>query len=86
VNYDVDAVLDDCGAMLYDDSQKVGARGSGAAASAVVLASYLYQQLSQGLLNRIMLVGTGALLSPTTTLQGESIPGIAHGITIEKPM
>lgn len=86
IQYDVDAVLDDCGAMLYDDSQKVGARGSGAAASAVVLGSYLYQQLMQGKLNRIMLVGTGALLSPTTVLQGESIPGIAHGITIEKPM
>ena len=86
VNYDVDAYLEDCGAMLFDDKQKVGAKGSGCAASAIVMASYLYEKLMQGQFNRIMLVGTGALLSPTTTLQGESIPGIAHALTIEKPV
>lgn len=83
-NYEVDAYLDDCGAMLYEDSQRTGAKGSGAAASAIVMASYLYQKLSTGEFNRIMLVGTGALLSPVTTLQGESIPGVAHALTIEK--
>ncbi|AZR72312.1 stage V sporulation protein AD [Anoxybacter fermentans] len=85
-NYDVDAILDDCGVMLYNDDQKTGAKGSGAAASAIVLASYLYQKLNQGEFNRIMIVGTGALLSPITALQGDSIPSIAHGITIEKPV
>ncbi len=81
--YDVDVVLDDCGAMLYSDDQKTGAKGSGAAASAIVLASYIYQKLIEGHLKRIMIVGTGALLSQISSLQGESIPGVAHGITIE---
>ena len=82
-NYNLDLVLDDCGTMLYSDDQKTGAKGSGAASSAIVLASYLYQKLQEGHLNRIMVAGTGALLSPITSLQGESIPGIAHCITIE---
>ena len=69
--------------MLYSYEQKTGAKGSGAASSAIVLASYLYQKLQEGHLNRIMVAGTGALLSPITSLQGESIPGIAHCITIE---
>lgn len=85
-SYNVDAVIEDCGAMLYSQEQKTGAGGSGAAASALVLASYFYQKLKQGEFCRIMVVGTGALLSPTSSLQGESIPGIAHAITIEKPV
>ncbi|MCK4260562.1 MAG: stage V sporulation protein AD [Halanaerobiales bacterium] len=80
---DVDVVLDDCGAMLFSDDQHTGAKGSGAASSAIVLASYLYQKLMGGQFKRIMVVGTGALLSPVSTLQGETIPGVAHGITIE---
>lgn len=84
--FDLDVVLNDCGAMLYSQKQPTGSGGSGVAASAIVLASYLYQELSQKKLQRIMLVGTGALLSPISTLQGETIPGIAHAITIEKPI
>ncbi len=85
INYDVDEVLEDCGAMLYSQEQNTGSGGSGAAASAIVLASYLYQKLTLGEFQRIMVVGTGALLSPVSSLQGDTIPGIAHGITIEKP-
>ncbi|WP_330389183.1 hypothetical protein [Alkaliphilus peptidifermentans] len=49
----------------------------------MVFCGYLNKQLSEGILNRVLLVSTGALFSPTSAQQGESIPGIAHAITIE---
>jgi stage V sporulation protein AD len=74
---------DDCGMIIYNSDQKVGAGGSGCACSATVAASYLLPYINNNHFNRIFLVATGALLSPLTNLQGESIPGIAHGIVIE---
>lgn len=74
---------DDCGVMIYNSSQKVGAGGSGCGCLAVVLSSYLLLQLMLGNLNRILVLGTGALLSPRTYLQGESIPCIAHALALE---
>lgn len=76
--------LADCGIMLYEsEDQDVHSGGSGTACSALVFGSYLYRQLLSGDLNRILLVATGALLSPTTFQQGESVAGIAHAIAIE---
>jgi len=77
-------VLNDCGIIIYDPKQDVHAGGSGAACSALVTGGYLYKELLNGNWNRILLVATGALLSPTTIQQGESIPGIAHAIAIER--
>lgn len=81
--YDVSNVFMDCGVEIFDaERQDTHAGGSGCGCSAVVFAGYLYKALKAGKLKRIMLVSTGALLSPTIIQQGESIPGIAHAVTI----
>ncbi len=69
----------DCGLMIFDrDKQDVHAGGSGCGCSASVLCSYILRQMEQKQLRDVLFVGTGALMSPTTSQQGESIPGIAH--------
>lgn len=83
--FNVEKVFDDCGAMIFDpEKQDTHAGGSGCGCSAVVLNGYLYKEIKKGRLRNVLLVATGALLSPTTTWQGESIPSIAHAIAIEK--
>ncbi|UVI32031.1 stage V sporulation protein AD [Paenibacillus spongiae] len=77
-------VFNDCGLMVYDvDRQKVQAGGSGCGCSAVVTYGHLLKRLRQGELKRILVVATGALLSPLSYQQGESIPCIAHAVSIE---
>lgn len=73
----------DCGILIFDEDQDVHAGGSGAACCASVFAGDVHRRLSGGDLRRVLLVATGALLSPTTYLQGESIPGIAHAVAVE---
>lgn len=73
----------DCGVLLYDDSQKVDSGGSGCGCSACVLCGPLLKKMQAGEINRLLFVATGALMSPTTSFQGESIPGIAHAVAIE---
>lgn len=76
----------DCGLMLYDrERQDVHAGASGCASSALVTYGYLYRQLVEKKIGRILLVATGALHSPTSFQQGGSIPGIAHAVSIEMP-
>jgi stage V sporulation protein AD len=75
---------DDCGLMLYDRSkQMVQAGGSGCACSALVTYGHLLKKMQKGELNRILVVATGALLSPLSYQQGETIPCIAHAVSIE---
>lgn len=75
----------DCGLLLYDlDRQDMHCGGSGCGCSAAVLNGYLLSALRQGQLRRILFAPTGALLSPTATSQGESIPGICHVLCIAK--
>ncbi|AGB18944.1 stage V sporulation protein AD [Thermoanaerobacterium thermosaccharolyticum] len=74
----------DCGIEIYDESQDVHSGGSGAGCSAVVLNGWLLNQIKNGTFNRVLFIATGALLSPTSTQQGESIPGIAHAVTISR--
>lgn len=82
--YDLSKVFKDCGLEIFDiERQDTHSGGSGCGCSAVVFCGYLYEQLKLKDLKKIMLVTTGALLSPTSSLQGESIPCIAHAITIE---
>ncbi len=76
--------LNDCGAMVYKKEQKPGQGGSGAGCSASVYCAYLHRQLCDGAWKRILFVPTGALLSKASSLQGESIPGIAHAVEIVK--
>lgn len=77
--------LNDCGAMVYSSKQKVGAGGSGCAASAVVFDSYLVPGLLQGRFKKVLLIATGALFSPLTYNQGETIPCVAHAIALSAP-
>ena len=76
-------IFNDCGIMIFDTKQDVHAGGSGCGCSATVFAGFLYDGLKSGKLNRILLVPTGALLSPTSVQQGETIPCIAHALSIE---
>lgn len=74
---------DDCGVLLFDPQrQDVHAGASGCGCSAVVLTGYLLRQMALGKLENLLFCGTGALHSPTATMQGESIPGICHAVAI----
>lgn len=82
--YDISKNYIDCGDEIFDkERQKVNCGGSGCGCSAVVSCGYIYKNIIQGNLKKILIVSTGALLSTTTSLQGESIPGIAHAVSIE---
>ena len=90
--YAVDEKYFDCGMEIYHaEQQDVHAGGSGCGCSAVVLGAGFLPQMKADVENRkwgkttcrLLFVGTGALLSPVTVQQGESIPGIAHGVLIE---
>ncbi|MGI6128811.1 MAG: stage V sporulation protein AD [bacterium] len=82
--YDIDNNYMDCGVLIFDPDQDAHVGGSGCGCSAVVFANYFYPQLAQGIYQRMLFVSTGALLSPTSYQQGESIPSIAHAVVIEK--
>lgn len=74
----------DCGDEIFDkERQDVKCGGSGCGCSAVVSCGYIYKNMLKGKFKKVLLVSTGALHSPTSTLQGESIPGIAHAVAIE---
>lgn len=75
----------DCGIMLFDrNKQDVHAGGSGCGCSAGVLGSTILPAMQQGALRNILFIATGALMSPTSSQQGESIPGIAHLIHLSR--
>jgi len=76
--------LADCGTLIFDvTKQDVHAGGSGCGCSAITLCGYLLDQLNCGKLKKILFCGTGALLSPTSSQQGMSIPGVCHAVVIE---
>lgn len=76
--------LCDCGLMIYDlKTQSVGCGGSGCGCSAVVTAGYFYENLKNGTLSKIALIGTGAMMSPKSLKQGLSIPAVAHLVTLK---
>lgn len=75
--------LVDCGTLIYDlRGQDVHCGGSGCGCSAVVLTGYLLNGMRAGQWKNILFCGTGALLSPTSMQQGESIPSICHAVAI----
>ncbi len=76
----------DCGKMIFSRAiQDTHSGGSGCGCSAVVLASYLLPKLQCGELRRMLYMATGAMMSPDSVKQGQSIPGIAHLICLESP-
>ena len=73
----------DCGLLLYDrKAQDMHAGGSGCGCSAAVLNGFLLGGLRQRRWKRVIFAPTGALLSPTSSFQGESIPGICHAVVL----
>ena len=82
--YDISAVHMDCGIEIYDsETQNTNAGGSGCGCSAVTLSAYILPKLRQGTYKRVLFVPTGALLSTVSFNEGQSVPGIAHGVVIE---
>jgi stage V sporulation protein AD len=73
----------DCGLLIYKKDQPVQSGASGAGCSATVLYGHLLNQLKKGVYKRILVCATGALLSPISFQQKESIPCIAHAVSIE---
>lgn len=73
----------DCGQMIFNDNQKTFQGGSGAGCSAAVFNSYILSKLKSGELRKVLFAPTGALLSPLSCQQGDSIPGICHAIVVE---
>ncbi len=76
--------LTDCGVLIYDPSvQDVHCGGSGCGCSAAVLSGLILPGMAAGRWRRVLFCGTGALLSPTSSQQGESIPGICHAVVLD---
>ncbi len=81
--YDISKNYKDCGCMIYDiNEQDVHSGGSGCGCIASVFCGHIMNEIRAKRLKKILVMGTGALLSTTSSLQGESVPGIAHGVVI----
>lgn len=82
--YNIKSNYNDCGVLIFDkNSQDTHSGGSGCACCGTVFSGYLFKQLQEKKYKKILLIATGALTNSTTSQQGESIPGIAHAISIE---
>ncbi len=73
----------DCGLEVFSPAQDTHAGGSGCGCSAVTLCGHIFRRFQRGELRRVLFMATGALLSPTSSQQGDTIPGIAHAIALE---
>ncbi len=74
----------DCGLMIYDlDNQQVFAGGSGCACCGVVSYGYIFKEMLEGRLKKVLICATGALMNTNMSLQKESIPAVAHAIVWE---
>ena len=83
--YDISSNYEDCGVMIFNPKeQDVHAGGSGCGCSAVVFAGELMGRLKRAEISKLLFVGTGALLSPVSSGQGQPVLGIAHAIGIER--
>ena len=81
--FDIENQHVDCGELVYNICEDEYQGGSGAGCSSLVFSSYIYEKLKKKKLKKVLLIATGALLSSVSTLQGESIPGIAHAVSVE---
>ena len=80
---DIEGRHEDCGKLMFDEEQNVHCGGSGCGCAATLLSGYFLPKIESGEINRVLFLATGALLSPVSSLQGESIPSIAHAVVIE---
>lgn len=82
---DLGSHYNDCGNLVFfNEEQDTHAGASGCGCSAIVFCGYIMEKLKKGELNNILLVGTGALMNPGALTQGESIPAIAHAVSIQR--
>ena len=82
--YDISQIHMDCGIEIFDpQKQGTHAGGSGCGCSAVVFSSYIIDNVRDGKWKRILFIPTGALLSTVSYNEGQSVPGIAHGVIVE---
>ena len=82
--YPLGELYNDCGKMIFDESQDAHAGGSGCGCSASVLTAHLLPKMERGEIKRLLFMATGALMSPLTVQQKESIPGVAHLVYFER--
>lgn len=73
----------DCGMLIYNDNQQVFSGGSGCGCSAVMTYGHFIKELQRKNIKKILVVATGALMSPMSYQQKESIPSVAHAVSIE---
>lgn len=82
--HDIEGIHADCGLIIYDrEKQDKHAGGSGCGCSAVVVSANILKAMRRGVLKNVLFVGTGALMSPMSLQQGQSIPGIGHLVHFE---
>lgn len=80
----IDERYRDCGLMIFDPEDDVHSGGSGCGCSASVLGAHILPNIRSGQWKRVLFMATGALMSTTSSQQGESIPGVAHAVVIEQ--
>ena len=82
--YNIKSNYNDCGVLIFDkNAQDTHSGGSGCACCGTVFSGYFFKQLKDRKIKKLLLIATGALTNSTSSQQGESIPGIAHAISIE---
>ena len=82
--YNIKSNYNDCGVLIFDkEAQDTHSGGSGCACCGTVFSGYVFKQLQQKKVQKVLLVATGALTNSTSAQQGETIPGIAHAVSIE---
>lgn len=82
--YNIKSNYNDCGLMIFDTkAQDTHAGGSGCACCGSVFSGFLFKQLKEKKIKKLLLIATGALTNSTSSQQGETIPGIAHAVSIE---
>ena len=82
--YNIKPNYNDCGVLMFDkEKQDTHSGGSGCGCCGSVFSGYFFKQLKAKKLKKVLLIATGALMNSTSSQQGESIPGIAHAISIE---
>lgn len=82
--YDISKQYADCGIEIFNpEQQDTHAGGSGCGCSAITLNGYILEMMRRKEWNRVLFIPTGALLSPTSFNEGQSVPGIAHGVVLE---
>lgn len=79
-----DDIFYDCGANLYSDTQDVHAGGSGCGCIAGVVSGHILKEMKESKYENVLLLGSGAMMSVTSSLQGESIPSVSYAVSIKR--